>query len=82
MSLSSIGGGAGQLEGFGGFGLIDIYDRRLGLVTPRLQFLERILGNVVGLSAPWGVVIGCHPHVPSVKSLQQSFVPASNAFPK
>src|SRR4029077_21034743 len=58
--------GAGQLERFGGLGLINVKDCRLGLVQPRLQLLERILGNVVGLCAPWGVVIGSHSHVPSI----------------
>ena len=46
--------GAGQLEGLGGLGLVNVYDRRLGLVAPSLQFLERILGNVVGLQCAVG----------------------------
>ncbi len=63
--------GAGQFEGLGGLRLVDVHDRRLGLVTPRLQFLERILRETsVGLGAPWGVVIGSHPvHVPPPQDL-------------
>src|SRR5690349_7240333 len=52
--------GSGQFERFGGFRFVDVDNRGLGLVTSRLQFLQRILRDVVALGAPRGVVIGSH----------------------
>src|SRR5690606_28205532 len=54
--------GAGQLVGLDGLRIVHVNDGRLGLVAPRLQFLEGILGNVIGLGAPWGVIVGSHRH--------------------
>src|ERR1044072_7757810 len=60
---------AGQLEALRCFGLVDVDDPGLVLVAARLEFLERVLGEVVGLATAWRVVIGGHglaPPLPNV----------------
>ena len=53
---------AGQLEVLGRVGFIDINDGGLRLVASCFQFLQRVLGNLVSLRTPRGVVIGSHGH--------------------
>src|SRR5690606_8111658 len=52
--------GARQLEALRRLRLVDVHDRRLGLVATGLQLVERVLGQVVGFAAPRRVVVGRH----------------------
>ena len=52
--------GAGQFETLRGVALVDVDDGRLRLVPARLQFLEGILGRLLGLVPAGCVVIGSH----------------------
>src|SRR6478609_555701 len=52
--------GPRQLETFRGVAFVDVDNRGLSLVPTGLQFLERILGRLVGLITARCVVIGSH----------------------